>query len=852
MLSTRKVRSLVDAQYSKNYTRITYEIHPVAGMTTDLSKSYLALRMYIVNDANITELLTKADFSALLSQGLMISFGQNGQSYTPACLFKVARLYSGNNVILEEVLFQNVLRATLAQICGDIETVSGNTLASSTGISMNPNGSLASQITNLLLNPTAGGTDMQPLEVHIELHELFGVCRNTNYHLEVTNGLTVELELEDRASLLEVVPVGNPITIPPSKTGQFKYSPEMNPWNVLPVGQGDMGQQSYKYANAVMGGNGLHFDSSNLIAGQWLTTANFNTVTLKGLYASNAELNAVNITIGNMVKFNMLWTDPNTSNPTQQDKVVSVWSQITNIAFGGLDASTFTIADKIQQPAPVYGATSNMVLDSFDVYVSDVYQTPVNSSLCEALYLTPNASSGSFITDAIWSTFTNNSQLTVTTAVVQQLATMGIVNAIDTGSGTVRYIAGTVPFDLVITKSINQIPITPWVDQFVGADSPTQRSLYASQSKTIPIQGGGAQIASVVGPAGGNYIITFTNLGLANNNSIQNGTIWKTNTGYNGLIINNGTLVNNIPAEINTSYLIAKHRNGVSPAFPIMNGAGNSNLVVGQQYLIANRDGTADAMWQSLGLTPKAPAQATVAQAGMLFTVPLGAPTTALGTGTVFQYSKYTTQPLSFMIDKCELVLVESQIDPALPMSMVYSTYKCEVATIETSSLEVYNRQFIVTEPNVMNCYLICPQYNASADGKLPESLIGYSRNVNQYRFSVNNIHQTNRNVVVQSNTSKYPSSLHIAMLMDTFENSELTEKSISGLLTVPRGVNPPVLFPLRVYQGVDEMNHYMKPTGFTAQIEFYGDAIHSQNIIQGNIFFFKEMLKVLPVSQRM
>jgi hypothetical protein len=236
----------------------------------------------------------------------------------------------------------------------------------------------------------------------------------------------------------------------------------------------------------------------------------------------------------------------------------------------------------------------------------------------------------------------------------------------------------------------------------------------------------------------------------------------------------------------------------------------------------------------------------------MVFTVPLGAPTTGLGTGTVFQYSKYTTQPLSFMIDKCELVLVESQIDPSLPMSMIYSTYKCEVATIETSSLEIYNRQFIVTEPNVMNCYLICPQYNASADGKLPESLIGYSRNVNQYRWSVNNIEQTNRNVVVQSNTSKYPSSLHIAMLMDTFENSELTEKSISGLLTVPRSVNPPVVFPLRIYQGMDEMNHYMKNTGFTAQIQFYGDAIHSQNIIQGNIFFFKEMLKVLPVSQRM
>ena len=856
MLSSRKIRSLVDAKYTKQYQRITYQIDPIQGMSTDLSKSYLALRMFIVNDANINETLNKADYAALLAQNLMISFGQNGQSYTPACLFKVARLYDGNNNILEEILFQNVLRATLAQVCGDIETVSSNTLSSSTSLSMNPNGSLAAQISALLLNPNPGASNMAPLEVHILLSDLFGIARNSNFHLEMTSGLVVELELEDQKKMFQVVPVGNPLAaIVPDTT--FKYSPEMNPWNVLPVGQGDVGQPSYTYANAVMAGNGLHFDKSSIV-GDWLTGASgaFNVITLSGLYAADSDLSNVNIQVGNLVKVNFLWTDPNTATPTQQNTVVSYWSQITDIAFGAVNASTFTIATNLERPAPVYGATSNMVLDSFDVYVSDETDLPVNTSLCEALYL--NGVNGATTTDADWDTFTKTSQIAVTSNVAFELSTMGIINAIDTGLGTVRYEAGTVPFDLVVNKLICTVdtPIyqIPWTDQFVNADSPTQRSMYIGSSKTIPIQGGGAQIASVVA-SGGDYIITFINLGLANNNSIQNAALYKDASGYDAQIVRNGTTgIAGVTggAVINTSFLIAKHRNGLAPPFPILNATTtNSQLVVGQQYMIYDVGTTSDAQWQSLGLKP-ATGTPTVAAAGMLFTVPDGAPTTGLGDGFVFQYSKYTTQPLSFMIDKCELVLVESAIDPALPMSMVYSTFKVEVNTIQSETLSQFNYQYVITEPNVVNAYLICPQYSATADGKNPESLIGNSRNVNEYRWSINNIEQTNRNVVVQSNTSKYPSSLHISMLMDTFENSEMVERSISGLLTVPRSVKPPVLFPLRLYQGMDDMNFIMKPTGCTAQIQFYGDSVHNQNLIQGSIFFFKEMLKVLPVSQRM
>jgi hypothetical protein len=189
---------------------------------------------------------------------------------------------------------------------------------------------------------------------------------------------------------------------------------------------------------------------------------------------------------------------------------------------------------------------------------------------------------------------------------------------------------------------------------------------------------------------------------------------------------------------------------------------------------------------------------------------------------------------------------------------------RVEVATIETDILDIYNRQVTCNEPSIFNIWLLSPQYHNS--GRLgtaagtdasgshfyfehPECLVSYARNVQEYRWAYNNIQNTNRNIEVQTNTSKYPSSLHLEKLMDTFSNTTDKMKNFSGIMTVPRtNCDPVVCFPLRIYEAIDPTSVYQREGGFTVQIALYGDSIHGKNIISGPIFFFKQMLKTIQL----
>jgi hypothetical protein len=207
----------------------------------------------------------------------------------------------------------------------------------------------------------------------------------------------------------------------------------------------------------------------------------------------------------------------------------------------------------------------------------------------------------------------------------------------------------------------------------------------------------------------------------------------------------------------------------------------------------------------------------------------------------------YVNTDYSYQIDKAELVLVQKTKDPKMPPSPIYSTYKLEVATIENQNLDTYNRQFIITEPNTYNLWLCMPQYTASSDGRFPQSLISHARGVNRFRWSVNNIDDTNRDITIKTNKSSYPSSLYLDKLMGTFRNSTERLHSLSGINSVARSVDAPVCLPLRIYTANDEENSYLNPQTFTAQIAMYGDTTHDMNIVEGPIFLFKEMIKALP-----
>ena len=93
---TIKIRSVVDSLYSKNYNRLEFNIDPDS-WSTDLSESYLALRMYLAHDNSSLTKYTTTELTNLAANGVYVSFGNAGVSYSPACLVKLARLYARNN-----------------------------------------------------------------------------------------------------------------------------------------------------------------------------------------------------------------------------------------------------------------------------------------------------------------------------------------------------------------------------------------------------------------------------------------------------------------------------------------------------------------------------------------------------------------------------------------------------------------------------------------------------------------------------------------------------------------------------------------------------------------------------------
>ena len=198
---------------------------------------------------------------------------------------------------------------------------------------------------------------------------------------------------------------------------------------------------------------------------------------------------------------------------------------------------------------------------------------------------------------------------------------------------------------------------------------------------------------------------------------------------------------------------------------------------------------------------------------------------------------------LSYEIDKFELVLIQSTIDPnnRMPTPFVYSTWKLETANVEVEQ-QTWARQFIL-EQGVYNCWALFPNFNTKEDDK--GSLISTRRGISHYRLLVNNIAQTNRDVYLQDFRSDYPSSLYIDRLSDTFSNSEYTLRSPFGIKGVQETADPVIVLPLKIYHAVTESAYMMGgPGGATVQLNLYGDTSMDRKIKPGLVFFFKQLLK--------
>ncbi len=422
-----------------------------------------------------------------------------------------------------------------------------------------------------------------------------------------------------------------------------------------------------------------------------------------------------------------------------------------------------------------------------------------------------------------WEAFQKTSTIAMPLSTIQNLQKGGLLSAgtvAQINAGSIKHLSGTSSMVCIaIDQSVND-DVSIYPDIYENADIPSLRRLYSNQSVRLPNQGGVAIIEKAVYNATTQlFDVTFSNLGLENNNSLQNSAMVV--PGGPGAVVP-GLGVITPSTSFNLHIWNAKTPNATQAG---------SEMVVGQSYIITNVGTTTQAEWTAAGNDNIAP----VVGQSFVCVKPL------VGDGLVNWVTNNKThnsyKPPTWEITKAELVLIQTEKDN-MPPASIYSTVKVEAVTIE-NALESYNRQFIISEPNCYSAVLCAP---------LPGvSLVSHSRNIQQYRWSVNNIDNTNRNITIQSNSSKYPSSLHLDKFLDVMNNDVSPVASLSGINGVARSAEPPVVFPLKIYSASDAESQYLNPlSGYTLQFAAYGDATHDKNIVPGPVYLFKYMFKTL------
>ena len=756
-----KLRSVEQAVFSPSYNRLNFFIQPDR-LSTDLSQSYLSMRVYLTNG------ITNARISAtsirqLIANNLVVSFGNNDQSYSPACMIRVARLFSNKgNELLEEVNFSNILTQTIMnQLCNDFETVEASNLLTGSSSQIGHGSSFPASISAFINNPT---------EIHVFLRDLFGICRHSNFELAETDGLQITLELEDKQHLFKVTSLGDfqEINVPDvsgNTAGAIKpevftnpaapgYNQNTNSWASTPISTTQYVAPSSGLFVDISGNKMIQHPKEGFwfSAEEWFTqpvTGVINSLTTQTAYTAD-QYTALGLVTGAWLKLKYAITS-STAGAASLEPIEFVYMAYILTAVG--NTITFAASDSLYYDA-VVGRTVN---DTVAFLGAELLAAEEVVQLTLAV---PAAQ--------IQTTLASN-QLLFSAAQYTQMKAIGLldINGVPTG--------GT--FDIGI-QMFTDAPATTTTGAHIMPDvilnelSPSIRQIFSNQLTKLPTQGAKTRITNVGAPDGsGNVLLTFTSFGCEANTSIQAANIYPT-----------------------------------------------GNVVNGQNFVQVAATAATIFLWnvQNVYRGPN---------------------------GTLEAVVPFVFNNLSYEIDKFELVLLQNTIDPKnrMPKPFVYSTWKLEVASIETAQ-PTWARQFILEE-GVYNCFLLTPQWNASGTDK--GSLVSTRRGVSYYRYSVNQVNQTNRDIYLCNFRSSYPSSLYLDRLNDTFNNSDYILRSPVGIKGVAETADPILCYPLKIYKAVSETEYMMGgPGGATVQINLYADTAMNQKIVPGNVFFFKQLLK--------
>ena len=921
MLRTTKTRSNENAIFQPNYNRMRFVVN-ADDMSTDMSQSYLAFKLYIVNGLT-GKSYTKEEIAKLDKSSIAFSFGDSlGEAYSAACLIKVARLFTNDGRLLEEINYSNVLSQTLFQLRNNFETLASESLLNMSSTGMLLNGSISAGTSSFFANDTDANFN-QSIQVNIKLKDIFGLGQSENMWLSMIGGMIVELELEDTKPLITQSCVTNLIDAlpgfvkistdpaPPVFTKGYTHDYSTNPYSTRCLEQNLYAPssnaiaslynnttvakiscpQSFRYDSsyisvffpgaAAIGTNALVKDAyyritdlgtGTLTAANWQTAGTLpkapetpvmpalgdvfkckaQTIAGGQCIAVTANNQIVGVAGGNSktisISSSSKWTQANME--SLQIEAGTLIKLVFKISQANHVERLFEFMSLVNNVTPFADPSTLATIVLKDNFVYPIFQgTPLQGAtiVLDSFEVIPNSEQFQFQITSFETLVESNVIREVPAAEVLKLQIAGILSggtlAQVTDNKIKHLTGGNVFFNAAISiintvseGSANVVCVYP--DEYTSPDLPSQRRLYSNQSKKMPTQTGLLKITKATKNANNTtWDLFFETMGLENDNSLQGRNLICPGIQANLTGVLPGLGVKTQGSGFYLNVFNSKIPNLQLPA---------QDMVVGEWYGITavgtdTDAGTILADWvaagNDTGLTP---------EIGQSFRCIAPISEAAVGAKVLWLQSNRSDHAYvakSWRIEKAELVLVQSEKDPSMVPSPIYSTYKVEAATIENSNLTEYNRQFIVLEPNCYNVLLLTPHYTSEN----LETLISKARGISQYRWSLNNIDNTNRNIVVRDNTSSFPSTLHLDKLADCMRNNVGELKSLSGINGVTRSVDPPVVFPLKIYTAGDAYNNYLNPmSGYTLQFAGYSDPAHRQYITSGVVMLFKQCFRTL------
>ncbi len=745
---------------------------PMDNLNTHLSESYLSLLIQPVESTG-----------AEVSNTANIGFG-NSQTglYYPTCLLKTVRLFRGDsNIPLEEVQNFNILDQNLKLYQKDIENLGSEQFEG--GFFFED--VFQSDKSSFWLEGKA--------EVHIPLSEIFGICKNKDFYLSDVGGLQIEFELEDRYSLfienksddlqqsvLIALDPADVVNAPSISNKNNNYQSLTSNASDIPVDNSL--SVLYKEVQAVPSDNNFYLAIDNTTE----AISALNTTT--ELYTLTLKVNPTQTIITN-----------NTIQPNI--KAYGINSAVANTAF--------KTTDYLRLPVQIVykkGATSTLTSSA------DIYGMPaILTGYTDWSTGSPPTKATVTLTTPIAFDVSNNQIFAI--AFIQNLADasdtqrfipLAITNAVSTDIpasltrfGTSPTLASIDAINSSLTLStgnsaVRTLTINPTV--FPSGITPVQDQLYEIYFQAHGGLGTDSRVSVQIEYQGDPNInqkryLKCGKAGIAASKRMRLKCIDYTNGVFSFINVND-----NIPPNP-TSVQIEAYNKGIDSALA-------SKLFNKDTTIINN---VAVDLYGKIFLRRIYDYEAN-------------------------QYTAVEQSTLSYNIPRAELVLVQSGKQSSDDVSKTYSTWKMEPTLIENTTSN-WQHQFIL-EPNVYNSLLVSPENLSSATA----TMISLTDGLTNYRWALDNIDNTNRDVVVNQ-------ALHYDKLIDTFNNGDIKLHNLNNDVLMDKETNSIAIVPMKIYTARDNQNVYMNNTSHTLQVTLKS----SDNVLTPkNLFLYKQILKAL------